>query len=183
MTTVFKLRCPDCLGKFPWDNDLPEPRVCPLCRSDLGEPKDDNVVCLPAFLSNKTKGTDALYTQLEKGSEFRAEKAAELAGCSPSEMAGMKITNLQTGLREGDVAAQKVENPVSQFMDQNPQAGGFKGTDGVGYSGAVQAGAFANMGAKTRTMLQEHHGRITGGNAVSDRPGLETAAPTYRRRG
>ena len=176
----FLLRCPDCRGKFPWTKEARFPRFCPLCKSDMGEERDDDDVVMPAFLSPTTKRTDQVYRDTEKGSEVRAQAAAELAGTSVSDMSNLKITDMNDR-RDSPVAYKEVVNPVTQFMAQTG-IGGFRGPDGLGYSGAVQAGPSPNAGAKMRTALQEAHSRLSGG-AVSDRPALETQQPGYRRRG
>ena len=178
---AFSLRCPDCRGKFPWQPSAPTPRFCPLCSTDMGEAKDDSVICVPAFLSAKTKNNDKHYRDLEKGSETRAELAAGVAGVPVSEMSDLKITDLKT-VHAGEAPVKEVVNPVTQFMAQTG-IGGFRGSDGSGYSGAVQTGPFPNAGANMRTALQNQHARLTGGAGVSDRPALETVQPGYRRRG
>ena len=179
---AFVLRCPEGRGKFPWGVTAEFPRFCPLCRSDIGIDTDDSVISMPSLRSASTKANDALYRQMEKGSEFRAEKAAEMAGCSVEDMAGLKITDMNTGLKPGETAAIEVKNTVTEFM-ASTGIGGFRQDAGSAYSGAVQTGPSPNAGARMRTGLQEHHARLTGGEGVSDRPALETQAPNYRRRG
>ena len=179
---AYSLRCPDCRGKFPWDVKAIFPRFCPLCQSDIGIDTDDSVIPMPSLRSAATKAADGVYRQMEKGSEFRAEKAAEMAGCSVEDMSNLKITNMNTGLKPGETAAIEVKNTVTEFMQQTG-IGGFRQDAGSAYSGAVQTGPAPNAGARMRTGLQEHHARISGGMAVSDRPALETQTPNYRRRG
>ncbi|MFA5897703.1 MAG: hypothetical protein WC829_01190 [Hyphomicrobium sp.] len=177
---AFALRCPDCRGKFPWEPQQAYPRYCPLCSADLGEEKDDSVVSLPAFISARTKANDQFYRDTERASEVRAEKAAELAGVPVSELSDMKITDLRPTTHEGAIAAPPVVNEVTRHMDMiNARGGavGWQGSNGMEYSGAVQAGPYPNAGAKMRTLVHQANG------AVSDRPALETLAPGYRIRG
>ena len=83
-----------------------------------------------------------------------------------------------------EIAAMPVNNAVTQFMAQHPQAPvGYVGGQGVNYSGAVQSGSYASMGARTRTSVHDYHSQLTGGVASSDMPALETLQPGYRRRG
>ncbi len=176
-----KLRCPACRDTFPWDVKLGMPKVCPLCAERVGHDRADDDIVMP-FIRTKSPGIDRVYRDMEAGSEKRAAMAAEMAGVPVSEMSDLKITNLRDGQREGDVSAPPVVNDVTRFMQQTG-VGGFRGADGSGYSGAVQAGPFANSGAKMRTALQNHHTELSRGSAVSDVPAIETTQPGYRRRG
>lgn len=177
---AFALRCPDCRDKFPWEPLNAYPRYCPLCSADLGEEKDDNVICLPAFLSAGTKANDKVGRELMDSSQVRVERAAEMAGCDVSDMASLKVTDLRPTVHEGAIAAAPIQNPVTQQMDfiraQGGQAG-FAGSTAVEYSSAVQSGPHPNVGAKMRSMIHRANG------AVSDRPALETQQPGYRIRG
>lgn len=205
-----KLKCSECRESFHWPGDRAWPRNCPLCgarqQSDEAQDRMDNdVVCMPALRSANTVSNDQVYRDIERGSEVRAQAAAELAGVPASEMASLKITDLKTCSREGDVAAPEVVNPVTQFMATNPNVSGFKGAGdgrGVGYSQLAHTGApdTRNMGARMRTAIQQAHSeqvahRMIGPDAVtkkmvrpstdvvSERPGIETWQPGYRRRG
>lgn len=175
----FSLRCPECRKKFVWDPQKPWPEQCPFpeCAVEMSnENAENNVVSIPAFLSAKTKATDGVYEGMVRGSEFRAQAAAELAGVPVSEMSSLKITDLNTR-RDAEIMAVTPNNPVSRLMATG--IGGFKGADGAGYAGAVASGPFPNVGARTRTMIQSQHPV----SATSDRPALETIQPGYRRRG
>lgn len=177
---AFALRCPDCRQAFKWEPTKPDPRHCPLCQADLGEPPADNVIAIPAFLSAKTKAGDAIYRQAEAASQVRAEKAAELAGCDVSEMASLKITDMRSTTHQGDVAAVPVVNEVTRQMDAvNAMGGamGWQGSTGSEYSGAVQSGPFPNVGARMRSAIHQANG------AISNRDALETQQPGYRIRG
>lgn len=177
---AFALRCPDCRQSFKWEPTKPDPRYCPLCQADLGEPPADNVIAIPAFLSAKTKQGDANYRQAESASIVRAEKAAKMAGCDVADMSALKITDMRSTKRAGEVAAVPVVNDVTRHMDMvNARGGtmGWGGSNGAEYSGAVQTGPFPNMGAKVRSAIHAANG------AVSQRDAIETTAPGYRIRG
>ena len=90
----FSAKCPECAGKFPWEPTKGYPKECPLCGFDTSLPDDASAICLPAFLSTASKNNDKLYRDMEKGSEFRAHAAADMAGVPVSEMSGLKITDL-----------------------------------------------------------------------------------------
>lgn len=178
-----KIRCPECRGKFKWDMGKGWPEKCQLgCGFVMACDRADDDVVMPFIRTAATSATDKTYRDMERGSEVRAQAAADLAGVPVSEMSNLKITNLNDR-RDVEVQAMPVNNPVSQFMDQNPQAAGFRGGDGLAYSAAVAAGPGANAGAKARTALQSYHAELSHGVAVSERPALETESPLYRRRG
>ena len=147
---AYRLKCPDCSGKFSWNPEADMPRFCPLCQADMGEMPDDNVVCLPAFLSAATKSVDKVYTDIVRGSETRVELAAQAAGCDPSEMSALKITDLNTR-KDAEIMAKEVVNPVTQHMaTMNAQGGqfGFQG-NGAAYAGDISSGAVVVNGQRT----------------------------------
>lgn len=182
---AFSIRCPDCRKKFPWDPNAGFPDECPNeeCKSHIGL-TDDQVIDIPMpFLSSpKNRSVDQVYRQMETGSEFRAQAAAEMTGASKEEMSGLKITNLKTGQKQGDIAMPAVNNAVSQMVEAPKSPFGFQGSNGLGFSGPVASGAFANAGAKFQSVLRNSHAERVGYDAVGDRPALETTQPSYRRR-
>lgn len=136
---------------------------------------------MPFIRSAATKAADGVYRQMETASQYRAERAAEMAGVPVSEMADLRITNLRDNLRQGDIAAMPVDNSVTQAMAAAPATTGFQ-AGGVEFSGAVGTGAFPNMGARTQHMVRSHFAATGQGHASSDRPAAETQMPGYRRR-
>lgn len=169
---AFALKCPDCRKSFKWEPSKPEPRFCPLCDVDLGEPPDDNVISLPAFLSPKTKAADSVYRQAEDTSVVRAERAAQLAGCDVSEMSSLKITNMKDHKHAGEMAAVPVVNDVTKQMDAiNARGGqfGFSGSNGSEFAAGISTGAVTvngvtthgvepRAGAKTLGAIQRSYG-------------------------
>lgn len=182
------LKCPECRKKFRWlvDSEDKWPDACPLCGVKMGHDVPDDVIMMPSLRSAKTKVIDSSYRELEASSEHRMYQAAEAAGCSPSEMAGLKITDIKTGVKPGESYVPEIRNSVTEQMEMIKARGGqagFTGTTGAEYSTAVQTGPAPNTGAKMRTALQSMHAARTGGAGVSERPALETLQPGYRRRG
>ena len=203
---AYSLRCPVCRVKMPWDPTAGFPEFCPniSCESRIAHDRDDSDVVMPFYRSAATKANDDLYRQMEKGSEFRAQAAAEQLGVPVSEMSDLKITNLNSTRYSNDVAAVPVNNDVTRAManikQMNPNAAvGFSGSEGIGYSSAVQTGPHPNIGAQMRTAIQNAHpqavqqhcvgkdeqGRrvVPSTDVVSERPANETMQPGYRRRG
>lgn len=181
----FSAVCPQCRGKFPWEPTLGYPESCPLCSFRIASDRDDDDICMPSIRTMRTKIIDKTFDDMSKGSEIRAQAAAEMTGASAVEMSGLKITDLNTGMREGDIAVKEVRNDVTAHMEAMNARGaqfGFQGANGVGHSGAVQAGPFPNAGAKFQTSLRQIHAERTNYQAVGDLPALETMQPGYRRR-
>lgn len=181
-----RIKCPFCDVKFGWDiAALGWPDQCPKCKQFVGTDRADDDICMPSIRTMRTKIIDKTFDDMSKGSEIRAQAAAEMTGASASEMSGLKITDLNTGMREGDIAVKEVRNDVTAHMEAMNARGaqfGFQGANGVGHSGAVQAGPFPNAGAKFQTSLRQMHAERTNYQAVGDLPALETMQPGYRRR-
>ena len=74
------LKCPICREKFKYDVSQGWPDECPVCKTDINNRVPDNVVVVPAFLSQKSKNNDAVARQIMDGSETRANMAAAMAG-------------------------------------------------------------------------------------------------------
>lgn len=182
-----KLRCPECRKAFSWDPNLAWPSRCPFpsCQAEMGNDRADDDIVMPFItssqLAERTNRTDTVFREMEAGSETRAQRAASMLGVPASEMSDLKITNLRDARKPGEIAAVPVNNAVSQIIDRG--VGGWQGSNGVEYSAGVQSGAFANAGAKMRTVIHQHQADLSRGVAVCDRPGLETQQPGYRRRG
>ena len=150
---AFALRCPTCRKAFKWQPSDPDPTECPLCGAAQAELPPDNVISMPAFLKAGTRANDALYREFERSSEDRQEKAAELAGVDKSDMADLKITNMNSTLHEGAIAAAPVQNSVTQHMDMmNARGGKFGWTDqgGAEYAAGVASGAVTVNGQVTQ---------------------------------
>ena len=150
---AYALRCPDCRKAFKWEPSEPDPRHCPLCQADMGEPPDDNVICLPAFISAGTKANDKVYRDIEASSVVRMEKAAEAAGLDVSDMSSMKITDLRPTIHEGAIAAPPVVNAVTQQMDMLAAKGGnvgWQGSNGAEFSAGISTGAVTVNGVTTQ---------------------------------
>lgn len=182
---AFKIRCPDCRKTFPWDiaKGFPERCLNLECKSHIGLTEEQVIdIPMPFLASAKNKSVDQVYRQMEAGSEFRANLAAEMTGATKEEMSSLKITDLKTGQRQGDIAMPAVNNPVSQMVEAPKSPFGFQGSNGLGFSGPVASGAFANAGAKFQSVLRNAHAEKVGYDAVGDRPALETTQPGYRRR-
>lgn len=180
MTVIWKLRCPDCSGTFKWPGDQKLPDFCPLCRAPQTVSDDDDV-CMPFIRSAATGATDKVYRDMERGSEVRAQAASDILGVPTADVSDLKITNLRD-THYGEQSFVPVVNDVTRMMDATPKATGFQ-AGGAMLSPDVQAGPLPNSGARMRTQLQKMHAQNFGHNLVSDRPGLETEQPGYRRRG
>lgn len=145
---AFKLRCPECRDKFPWTLENPWPRHCPLCGADINNDRADDDIVMPFIRSASTSRNDALYRQMEAGSEFRAQAAAELAGCDVSEMSSLKMTNMNdradTPIAEILVPS---DNEVGLQMLRNPS---------LGFGGGANPGTALGTGGGKSDVLPLH---------------------------
>lgn len=147
MPVVRTYECPDCQHQFRhmhMTKDEPAPDYCPACGNYMG----DEPVALPSLFSlksTKTKNADATYRAVERGSEIRAEIAAEQHGFDKADMASLRITDMKDYLKPGEVAAKMPPNPISDMMAKqksnpnvgfvSPQAGAQYGVGRVGRVG------------------------------------------------
>lgn len=192
-------RCPQCRQKFKWDITKSEPTRCHAespCGYEYRELEDD-VIVMPAFLSARSKANDAVARQVMDASEQRVHQAAELAGCSASDMAGLKITNL-TDDKGAQYGVKDEKNAVTDMMAAAPQGPfGFNQNSGVGFSGDVATGNYANAGARMQQAVRSTHTRNVSlqygvneqgrtvaprTDVMSDRPAKELENAGYRRR-
>lgn len=118
MYVTYRCEEASCRKKFPWNPSDGFPKVCPHCGFEP-ETIDDNVISLPAILSQKTKAHDAVAKQTMDGSSERALLASQMTGDSLADMNALKLTDLQN-----DGSALPAKNEVADYMAQH-QAGGF----------------------------------------------------------
>lgn len=197
------IRCPACRTKFRWLAETESyPSDCPECGAYVGHDRADDDVVMPNILSFATRCSDGVYKAMEKSSEARVYAAAEQAGCSPSEMSGLKITNLRDNMKPGEIAAMPVVNDVTRQMDAlraaNPNAHVGFGGEGIGFSSMVPTGPVPNAGARFQRAVNDTHADMvarhcvgrdeTGRPAIpstdvrSVRPANEMFNPGYRPR-
>ena len=199
---AFSLKCPDCRQKFPWKPTDGMPEKCPLCANQIASDRDDSDIVMPFVRSNeKSRRIDAVYRDMERGSEFRAQAAADAAGVPVSEMSALKITNLNDR-RDAPIKAIEVHNDISRAMEMPQHRGihGLTGGGGVSLCSDVQAGPLANAGARMMTAIRAGHSDmvlkhaigqdadtkrpvVSNHNVSSEMPARETEQPGYRRRG
>jgi len=155
-------------------------------------PKDDAPE-IPAFLSIKTRRADQVYRDMERGSEFRVQKASEMLGVPTHELSHMKITDLKDHRHPGDIAA-KLPPPslapvINQMATQGAPVGFMNGGQMMGGVGSeeVQTGAFPNMGTNfiEKVLRPQHLQEVDPrqySRVQSENPALETQMPAYRSR-
>ena len=167
------MKCPECAGKFPWEPTKGCPKFCPLCGFDTSIDDDATAIVLPAFLSAKSRANDKLYRDMEKGSEFRAHAAADMAGVPVSEMSSLKITDLNDR-NDTQIAAKDTEARAAaarlgmKSLDAPFQPNGAEFGAGVA-SGEVtvtvnghrhtQHGIVPRAGMQAQSMIQKAFGR------------------------
>ena len=190
MATVVILRCSECFHKF--RHSGPWPSACPNCLVPMAGPKDDAPE-IPAFLSIKTRRADQVYRDMEKGSEFRVQKASEMLGVPTHELSHMKNTDLKDAKHPGDVAVKlppPVMAPVINHMAaQGAPVGFMNGPQMMGGVGSeeVSSGSYPNMGTNfiDQVLRPQHLQEVDArqyGRVQSENPALETQMPAYRSR-
>jgi len=168
------LRCKDCGHKFSWSfaekGKWPDYCENPDCATFIGTDKGDDVICMPALKGARTKSIDKVYRDMEAGSETRMHLAAEAAGVPASEMAGLKITDLNDR-RDTEVAAKEDKVAVANltagrsnssldFFKQNgAEFSAGIGTGNVTVDGKTTTGIYPRAGANTLQRIQRLNGR------------------------
>ena len=150
------LKCPLCREKFRYDTSDGWPDFCPRCGQDINNRVPDDVVVVPNILSFRTKNNDKVARDIMDGSETRAELAAATAGVPASEMASLKITDLNDR-KDTQFSAPDVNNAVTQRMDQMRAAGlptGFGVAEAQGFAAQAHAGPEPYAGLKARNRVQ-----------------------------
>lgn len=120
----YQIRCHACRKAFPYKPTDGIPEQCRHCgtilNSRLGHDRSEDDIVMPFIRSANTDRNDKLYRDIEKGSERRAELAAQAVGAPVSEMSGLKITDMNDNQREGDIAAKLVpDTGMGQYFQPN----------------------------------------------------------------
>lgn len=179
--SMAKLRCPSCRNTFPWSTAEGWPRFCPLCSYDTS--MDDNPeVAMPHVsdgrAKNMLKSAEQTYRGYETATANNAKTAAELAGVPESDMADLKITNMNTQLRPGDLAVTPPSNDVTRFMEQNRQVVEGLNANAQGYAAmAHQGGSDAFAGARALGNLREIHATTGQQRVVAGQTGVKGQGP------
>ncbi len=147
MPRLVTYECPDCKGQFDFmhhPSDEPAPDRCELCNAWMGDEPEKVPVLHLNFGKEKNRVVDQVYRRMESASIENANQAAEMTGASVSEMSAIKITDLKTNQREGDVAAVAPVSMTKAAQNLSYEIGGHK----VGPS--MQGSAAAQWGGETR---------------------------------
>ncbi len=174
------LKCPICREKFKYDVSQGWPDQCQVCGEDINNRVPDNVVTVPAFLSQKSKNNDQVARQIMDGSETRANMAAAMAGVDVAEMSSLKVTNLNDR-NDTQFSAPEVVNPVTERMAAMQAAGmptgfGTNASDAMARAAAAHTGDTPYAGLKERNRLQ----RLMQPIGQAPLPKQITDNPNYR---
>jgi hypothetical protein len=160
--TVIKLRCPGCGDTFKW-SAKGWPKFCPMCGYTTAMPQRDEIQS-PYVSAGRPKAllqsAEQTYRELESSSARNAIAAADAAGVPASEMSSLKITDLNTQLRPGDIAAKPVVNDVTRFMDRNRQVVTQMQANAMGYAAQAHSGKDAYAGARAFAALRGAHAEV-----------------------
>lgn len=164
----FVYKCPECRGKFPPVTGEPEPTRCyatqPNGRLGCGyayREVDDNVISMPAFLSDKTRSIDSTARAMQDGGDIRAQAAADMTGASVADMSALKIPDPSKPPKVDQNSA------VMQSMQAAPQMTGFQPGMGVQFSAGTKQGPEANAGARFAGKIQGMHKALERSLSVS----------------
>lgn len=179
MAYMIKLACPSCGDTFRWPAKDDWPKHCPLCGYSTAMPERTEIQA-PLIANPKNKSHDQVYRQYEQATADNAQAAADMLGVSASDMADLKVTNMEDGIRQGDLSVKPPVNPVSTFMQQHPQAVSQAAAQAQGYASMAHQGPDAYAGARALGMLRERHQKygaaaIMGGQKTE--PGMAPSAP------
>lgn len=179
MAKMLTLECPSCGGQFNWlrhPSTEPLPKHCPLCGA--AEEELPQAVTAPHVFAghakNITRSADQTYRGMEAAGETNMKAAAAHLGVPESEMADLKITDLNDNLREGDAAAKMPANEVSRMVQQAPTILGHQGAE-VGRffaDSTPKVGPDARAGMRATQKLRQFHAETYGSHLVSDRPSI-----------
>lgn len=152
---ALRLRCPSCRQAFPWDGKM-FPDQCPLCFEAVGGNRADDDIVMPFVRSssNIARTVDKLYRDTERGSEVRAELAAQATGAPVSEMSGLKMTNMRDNQREGDIAAPPVPDIGQHFVGGGSEYGAGVASGAIAVNGQVTQGIEPRAGVRAMSTIQ-----------------------------
>ena len=158
---AFVLRCPKCRDTFPYLPKDGMPDICPLCREFVGS-GDSTVISMPMIRSAKTRSADQLYRSMEKGSEVRAEKAAEMLGIAPSDMSALKMTDMKDSAREGENSAPPLPAAADLgkfFQPNGSEYGAGTASGAITVNGRITTGIEPRAGATAMSNIQRLMGK------------------------
>jgi hypothetical protein len=114
---MIRIRCLVCREAFRWDATQGMPDYCLVCSEYIGSDGKDEVAA-PFIATSRGKTPDLIYRDMENKSEFRAQQAAEMTGMTSAEVSHLRMTDMKTGMREGDMAMANNLTPQQQIMSQ-----------------------------------------------------------------
>ena len=159
---AYVLRCPKCRDKFAWQPKDGMPDICPLCKEFVGS-GDDTVIPMPSLRSPKTRSADQLYRDMEKGSEVRAAKGAEMLGISPSDMSALKMTDMRDNVHEGENSAPALPVAAADmgkyFQPNGSEYGAGTESGAITVNGKITTGIEPRAGATAMSNIQRLMGK------------------------
>lgn len=158
---AYVIVCNACRHRTPWNPVQAHPARCPQCHVSFGEERADDDVVMPFIRSPKTTSADKLYRDMERGSEVRAEIAAQATGAPVSEMSSLKMTDMKDNLREGDISAKLVPEAGlgSHFQPNGAEHAAGTASGAVSINGKITTGIEPRAGIRAMSAIQGVMGR------------------------
>jgi hypothetical protein len=178
-----KLRCPSCRNAFRWDTSEGWPRFCPLCSFDTS--MDDNPEVAAPHVSDgrakaMLKSADQTFNQYAAATANNAREAASILGVSESDTASLKVTDFETGLRQGDLAVKAPVNDVTRFMDAHPQNVAALNASAMAAAASAHTGRDAYAGGGAMSTIRALHAETGQDRVVASQTGLKGSAPAIQ---
>ncbi|MDE2097107.1 MAG: hypothetical protein KGL39_07665 [Patescibacteria group bacterium] len=176
---AYKLRCPGCAETFRWTGKS-WPKFCPICGYSTALPQRSEIQA-PLIGKPQNQVPDRTYRQYEQATEQNAQEAASMLGVPVEEMSGLKVTNMETSLREGDLAVKPVSNEITRFMDSHPQQVGQMQQQAMVFAANAHQGKGKYAGASGLGLVRKRHAER--GGPSSDHPTMEVYSRAQRAGG
>jgi hypothetical protein len=152
---MIRIRCLVCREAFRWDAAQGMPENCPICLEYIGSDGKDEVAA-PFIATSRGKTPDLIYRDMENKAQYRAEKAAEMAGMTTAETSHLRMTDMKTGMRQGDSAVANNLTVQQQAMmaQMSPDRSiGFQASQGT------NVGPYPRAGMGQIQLLRQTHGQ------------------------
>ncbi len=181
---AYKLRCPGCHEVFKWAGKS-WPRFCPNCGYTTALPEGGEITA-PHISDGRakalSKSAEQTYRDYSDATARNAQIAADIEGVPVSEMSGLKITNMNTQLRPGDLATPSVTNDVSRTIEASKGVFGYQNNpqNAIGFAAAAHTGKSPHAGANAFAALREIHQKHGAATVLAGQTTVKGGTPSVQ---